>query len=220
MSSIRSNAPSDGSSLAAVSAAAMSAAAVSAAPSGVCGLSRAISAPNLAMSVSNSGSSDSPGSEKKGGALPGGPGGLPWPATALPDVWPPARAGAVVDAGARRRTCCRGLRALRLRQRLDARNHGASRANATAVGNQLTHAGQLVEARLHGFKQGLVRGYRAVVDLHDQGFQLMAQVAHRHDARHAGAALQGMQRALQSRDGTRRCRAPNASHSGRARTPR
>ena len=106
------------------------------------------------------------------------------------------------------------LRAARLglRQRFDARDHGARRRNTAAVGNHLTHAGQLVEARLHDIKQGLIRRDRTVVDLHDQGFQLVAQVAHRHDARHAGAAFQRVQWPLQSRTvlGATRLRAPVA----------
>jgi hypothetical protein len=75
---------------------------------------------------------------------------------------------------------------------VDARDHLTRGRNAAAVGDRLTHASQLVQARLDDIKHGVVGGDGAVVDLHDERFQLVAEVAHPGDARHAGATLQRM----------------------------
>ncbi len=61
---------------------------------------------------------------------------------------------------------------------------------------------------------------RAVVDQHHERLELVAQVAHGHDAGHARAALEGVQRALESQAqvGAVRLRAPVGA--ARARRPR
>ncbi len=89
--------------------------------------------------------------------------------------------------------------------------YGRSRLrNAAPARDRLPHARQLIQTRLDRIEHGVVGSDRAVVDLHDERFQLMTQVSHGRDAGHAGASLEGMQRPLES--GTvfraRRLRAP------------
>ena len=104
----------------------------------------------------------------------------------------------------RRRGSSRGRRQGRRspiapRQTLNTRDHGARRRCGAAVGDQLAHARELIEARLDDIEHGLVRADGAVVDLHHERFQLVAQVAHGRDARHPGAALERVQRSLEGR---------------------
>ncbi len=95
-------------------------------------------------------------------------------------------------------------------QCVNTRNCCASLRDATPVCDRLSHASQLIEARLDQIEHRVVGGNGPHVDREHERFQLMAEVAHGRNARHAGAALECVQRPLQGRPvvGTRGIRTP------------
>jgi len=74
------------------------------------------------------------------------------------------------------------------------------RAAATrpAVHDLLAHARELVQARLDHIEHRDVGCDRAIVDRHDEGLELVGEIAHGGDAGHTRAALEGVQRALET----------------------
>src|ERR1700730_9001092 len=80
-----------------------------------------------------------------------------------------------------------------------ARGAGATRRQS-AVAHQIAHAAECVETGLHDGVGMIVAGHGAAVDLQHQGLEFMTQIAHGADARHSGAAFEGMQLTLQFRD--------------------
>ncbi len=93
---------------------------------------------------------------------------------------------------------------------MNPRNCRASLRDTAAVCNSLSHASQLIEARLDQIKHRVVGGNGPHVDREHERFQLVAEVAHGRNARHAGATLERVQRPLQRRPivGTRGVRTP------------
>ena len=87
-----------------------------------------------------------------------------------------------------------------LAQRLHARHQRLGSAHAAAIGQQVTHPCQLVQRRLQHTVRFGIPGHQAHFHLRDQRFQLVGQIAHRGDAGHARATLEGVQRTLQRRD--------------------
>ena len=73
-------------------------------------------------------------------------------------------------------------------------------ARQRAVAHQIAHAREFIEAGLHDGVRMIVAGHGAAVDLDHQCLELMTQIAHGGDARHSGAAFQGVQLTLQLRD--------------------
>ena len=71
------------------------------------------------------------------------------------------------------------------------------RRAALALRNDVAHAVQPVEARLQGVEHFLRGGHLPGFDQAHQRLELVAQVAHRADARHASAALERVYDALQ-----------------------
>ena len=104
-------------------------------------------------------------------------------------------------------------RRLQHRQRLRHRNghrrrhrhrRGTARWQGTAghrlTGRQqVTHARELIDGRLHDAMSGVIPRHQPLLDLGDQGFHLMGQVAHSADAGHARPALERMQGPLEWR---------------------
>ena len=76
-------------------------------------------------------------------------------------------------------------------------DQSARGGNTLAGADGFAHARQLVERGLRELECAVVRRDQAAVDLHEQRFELVRQIAHRHEARHARAALERMQRALE-----------------------
>ena len=108
----------------------------------------------------------------------------------------------------RRRLIGRGNR---LRQSLDTLDRCARRRQSPARSNRFTHARELINARLQNVERCRRRRDSALIDLQDEALELVAQVAHRLNAGHAGAALQSVQRTLQrpAQLGAVRIRAPS-----------
>ena len=77
------------------------------------------------------------------------------------------------------------------------RDEAARGGNTLARTHGFAHARQFVERGLREAERAVVGGDDAAVDLHEQGFQFVAQIAHGHQARHARAALERVQRTLQ-----------------------
>ena len=77
------------------------------------------------------------------------------------------------------------------------RDEAVGGGNTLARAHRFAHARQFVERRLREAERAVVGGDDAAVDLHEQGFEFMAQIAHGHEARHACAALERVQRTLQ-----------------------
>ena len=71
------------------------------------------------------------------------------------------------------------------------------RGHAFAGADGFAHASQLIERCLREAECAVVGRHDTAVDLHEQRFQLVAQIAHRNQACHARAALERVQRALQ-----------------------
>ena len=69
-----------------------------------------------------------------------------------------------------------------------------------AVAHQIAHAREFIETGLHDGVRMIVADHGSAVDLDHQGLEFMAQIAHGGDARHSGAAFQGVQLTLQLRN--------------------
>ena len=82
-------------------------------------------------------------------------------------------------------------------QRMNFRDEAVGGGNTLARIHRFAHARQFVERGLSEAERAVVGGDHTAVDLHEQGFQFMAQIAHGYEARHAGAALERVQRTLQ-----------------------
>ncbi len=104
--------------------------------------------------------------------------------------WHPGRNGRRGDARNSRR----------IRQIADLRDQRRRTHRHSAVAHQIAHAREFVETGLHDRVGMVVAGHGAAVDLQHQGLEFMTQVAHGADARHSGAAFEGMQLTLQFRD--------------------
>ncbi len=72
-----------------------------------------------------------------------------------------------------------------------------SRGHAFAGANGFAHASQLIERCLREAERAVVGRHDTAVDLHEQRFELVAQIAHGNEACHARAALERVQRAFQ-----------------------
>ena len=64
---------------------------------------------------------------------------------------------------------------------------------------QIAHTRELIDGRLHDAMSGVIPRHQPLLDLGDQGFHLMGQVAHSADAGHARPALERMQGPLERR---------------------
>ena len=93
-----------------------------------------------------------------------------------------------------------GLRGARCEACGSCANSASGGGRQRACAHHIAHARQFIETGLHDGVRVVVGRHGARVDLDDQRFQLVAQVAHRLDARHARAALERVQLALQFRD--------------------
>ena len=69
--------------------------------------------------------------------------------------------------------------------------------HAFARAHRFAHACELVERGLCEAERAVVGRDDLAVDQHEQGFEFVAQVAHGHEASHAGAAFECVQRTLQ-----------------------
>ena len=76
-------------------------------------------------------------------------------------------------------------------------DEGVGCRNTLARTHRFAHAREFVERSLRKAERAVVGRNDPAVDLHEQGFQFMAQVTHGYEARHAGAALERVQRSLQ-----------------------
>ncbi len=103
--------------------------------------------------------------------------------------------------GGRRRRRGRRVRGDSAAQVADLLQQGPRGRGQYPGAHQIAHARELVEACLHHRMRMVVPHYHAAVDRNHQRLELVAQIAHGGDTRHAGAALQRVQRALQLGDG-------------------
>ena len=82
-------------------------------------------------------------------------------------------------------------------ERVNSGDEAVGRGHAFAGANGFAHASQLIERCLREAERAVVGRHDAAVDLHEQRFELMAQIAHGNEPRHARAALERVQRAFQ-----------------------